>query len=638
MTLLKWRRSGGAGGIFSLLLGVLSAFLWAVPLPAQDECLECHKPGTKAPAVKVPEWAAHADMDCSDCHGELDIPHPKKVPRVRCGICHSDEVEALQGSAHGKALRRYLASKGKKDFASWCLSCHGKDPHALRPGKDPASPIHRKNIPATCLSCHNSREFPGVAGYEKSVHAKAVEQGNPKAAVCTDCHGTHDIKPFRELTSKVNRLEIPRTCGQCHHDQETAYKASIHWKAAKRGFEESPVCTDCHGEHLIRSPRDPRSPTWKGNTAKTCSSCHSSERLTRKFNIPADRVKTFFESYHGLSSRLGNLEAADCSSCHENHKVLPSSDPASSVNPGNLGKTCGRCHPGASRRFIKEPVHKEGAGSEARIVCLVRGFYIYLIVVVVGLMLLHNVLDLYRKFTGKISFIRRPALRPRFSVPERIQHVVLLVSFASLVVSGFALKFPDSPFAWPFLAIKGESEAFRRLVHRGAAFLFVALCLCHVLYLALWKRGRNQFRLLLPGPEDAKEAFRVVRHYLFPRGHKTFILPHYGYVEKAEYWALVWGSVVMSVTGAFLYFSDFTISHFPLWVSDLMVTIHFWEAVLATLAILVWHIYWVIFDPEIYPMNLTWLKGDPRPGGEFHAEPDRVWEEENPSSPEEDAR
>jgi hypothetical protein len=80
-----------------------------------------------------------------------------------------------------------------------------------------------------------------------------------------------------------------------------------------------------------------------------------------------------------------------------------------------------------------------------------------------------------------------------------------------------------------------------------------------------------------------------------------------------EYWALIWGSMVMTLTGVVLLFINLSLSSLPLWAVDLARTIHFWEALLACLAILVWHFYWVFFDPEIYPVNLTWICGNPRP-------------------------
>ena len=83
----------------------------------------------------------------------------------------------------------------------------------------------------------------------------------------------------------------------------------------------------------------------------------------------------------------------------------------------------------------------------------------------------------------------------------------------------------------------------------------------------------------------------------------------FNYAEKAEYWALVWGMIVMAVTGIMLWAKVLVGNHMPRWWLDVATAIHFYEAVLATLAIIVWHFYQVFFDPDVYPMNWAWWDG-----------------------------
>jgi cytochrome b subunit of formate dehydrogenase len=83
----------------------------------------------------------------------------------------------------------------------------------------------------------------------------------------------------------------------------------------------------------------------------------------------------------------------------------------------------------------------------------------------------------------------------------------------------------------------------------------------------------------------------------------------FNYIEKAEYWALVWGTVVMTGTGLALWFENQSLRWLDKWVLDLATVIHYYEAWLAFLAIMIWHIYYVIANPEAYPMNWTWLTG-----------------------------
>ena len=83
----------------------------------------------------------------------------------------------------------------------------------------------------------------------------------------------------------------------------------------------------------------------------------------------------------------------------------------------------------------------------------------------------------------------------------------------------------------------------------------------------------------------------------------------FGYIEKAEYWAVVWGTVIMGLTGLMIWYKIEMFGFLPRWWIEIAIAVHFYEAVLATLAILVWHFYSVIFDPDVYPINFAFLDG-----------------------------
>ncbi len=89
----------------------------------------------------------------------------------------------------------------------------------------------------------------------------------------------------------------------------------------------------------------------------TASKRHASERINTKFNLPADRVKIFFDSYHGLAGSYGSTLAANCASCHGYQKILPSTDVNSTIHRTNLVATCGKCHPGANEIFPLSKIH-----------------------------------------------------------------------------------------------------------------------------------------------------------------------------------------------------------------------------------------------------------------------------------------
>jgi len=195
------------------------------------------------------------------------------------------------------------------------------------------------------------------------------------------------------------------------------------------GKREAPTCTDCHSEHKIEALKNSSSLRI---AAEICSDCHASERLNTKYNLPPDRVKTFFESYHGLAAQYGSTLAANCASCHGVHNILASSDPKSTINAKNLPQTCGKCHPGAGTRFAISQVHVMAGGAESAAVKWVREFYLVLIPATIGLMLLHNLGDWWRKlmrarFAGRVvaAARERAAHREMRMLPfERVQHAV----------------------------------------------------------------------------------------------------------------------------------------------------------------------------------------------------------------------
>jgi cytochrome b subunit of formate dehydrogenase len=99
-----------------------------------------------------------------------------------------------------------------------------------------------------------------------------------------------------------------------------------------------------------------------------------------------------------------------------------------------------------------------------------------------------------------------------------------------------------------------------------------------------------------------------MRYYLGLSDQKpTF--GRFSYAEKAEYWALVWGTALMGVTGIMLWAKVWVGNLLARWTVDVATAIHYYEAILATLAIVIWHFYQVFFDPDVYPMNGAWLDG-----------------------------
>jgi len=237
-------------------------------------------------------------------------------------------------------------------------------------------------------------------------------------------------------------------------------------------------------------------------------------------------------------------------------------------------------------------------------------------------MVLHNLIDFLRKARSERPSLDAPVNPPeRMSKDLRWQHGLVMVSFVMLVYTGFALKYPEGWWAVPLLTWEAQL-GLRGILHRIAAVVLIGSLLWHLVQLAINPSSRAKLRGLKFQVKDFSDFFRLQLYNLGLNRGK----PHFGkfsYIEKVEYWAFMWGMLLMTVTGLILWFENLTLSFLPKWVSDVATAIHFYEAVLATLAILVWHFYWVIFDPEVYPMDASWWHGRP-PAARVQERTDKV--------------
>jgi len=594
-------------------------------------CLTCHKNAVLKHAfhpqmVKAIGTNGDPDVSCKDCHGTHEVaplsspssPFYTSKLTESCGVCHGDVVENFISSAHAGA------SGAPKDGSPSCLTCHENDIVQGASDRDSvAVKVAQENM---CLSCHlddpevRARMSPAagfILAYDKSVHGAALTGGNANAANCVDCHGSHQMSKGIDPGSRVNKAHIPETCSSCHPKVYETYRQSIHGVAVSRGNADAPVCTDCHGEHNILAPSDPNSPVAATNvSAQVCSPCHSSVKFSEKYGLRSDRFQTFSDSFHGLATSAGDVEVANCASCHGYHNIKPSSDTTSTTNKANLVKTCGGCHPGANERFAIGSVHVDVATDEEPVLYWLSTVYISLIVSIVGGMFAHNLLDFIKKATHKIKIrkgliMEEPAghgLYVRMTVNERFQHGSLMVSFIVLVITGFMLRYPD---AWWVVTIRGLNDhvfELRGLIHRVAGVVMVAASLYHVYYVLFTERGKQLVRDLFPRPKDIKEAVGMLRYNLGMSSEKPK-LGRFSYIEKAEYWALIWGTIVMAGTGVILWFDNTFLGLLTKLGWDIARYVHFYEAWLATLSIVVWHFYFVLLNPEIYPMNTAWITG-----------------------------
>jgi cytochrome b subunit of formate dehydrogenase/nitrate/TMAO reductase-like tetraheme cytochrome c subunit len=622
--------------------------------------------------------SAHADLECVECHEGLsatDLPHAGRIKRVNCTGCHSDAKfqkysESVHGTSAGGGPR--IACSGchtthavtnlsaespeqRKQFATavcgvchaavdstfkrsdhgkglmagvkgapTCIDCH--DEHNVRSTTDTTAQTSRKNLAQMCLRCHidnnDVRDKVGpsakfISSYEKSIHARGVQNGNDAAATCIDCHGSHEMRKGSNPESRVARKNIAGTCGACHGDVFEQYTRSIHGTSLAKGVTASATCTDCHGEHNILSPKDASSRVSANNVSlQVCTPCHGSVLLTQKYGLASDRFTTFADSYHGLAGTAGSVQVANCASCHGVHDIMPSSDSTSRISKKNLARTCGSCHPGANENFSKGSVHILAESGKSDLLYYLSTGYILMIIMVVGGMALHNILDFVKKSKRQLLF-RRGVIRRthpdhrlylRMSLSERMQHGSLLISFFTLVLTGFALKYPDAWWVAPVRNFSPIMFEARGILHRAAGVVMVLASFYHAYYLFFVPRGKQLLRDLLPVRKDLADAVGVLKYNLgFSKDKPLF--GRFSYIEKSEYWALIWGTAVMAVTGAILWFDNTFLGLLTKLWWDVAQTVHYYEAWLATLSIIVWHFYFVIFNPDVYPVNLAFWKG-----------------------------
>ncbi|MBD3335614.1 MAG: cytochrome B, partial [Candidatus Eisenbacteria bacterium] len=441
-----------------------------------------------------------------------------------------------------------------------------------------------------------------------SIHGRAALGGIYSAATCNDCHSTggdaHKILPPGNIESTINHFNITQTCGKCHRYIAQDYKEGIHGELTARGEVESPICTTCHGEHNILLTDDPRSPVSPSRVAEaTCSPCHESAALNEKYSLPTGRLHSFRDSYHGLKSKAGDVTVANCASCHGAHRILPSTDSTSTIHPSNLQETCGGCHPSITPEMAQTPIHESATGAQTGVAGVVRKIYIIAIVLIIGSMVLHWLLDLRRQIG--VVMKQKKQIR-RMDPDEVVQHFFLALSFTILVITGFSLRFYDAWWSEWLFGWEG-GYTFRGTLHRVAGAVMLVVSLWHVLYL-LTARGRRFLKDIWPKTIDVKQFFQTMKYNVgASKDHPKF--GRFSYVEKAEYWALVWGTVVMGITGIFLWFDNLAVQWFPKGFLDVALIIHYYEAWLAFLAILIWHMYSTVFSPRVYPMNPSWLTG-----------------------------
>lgn len=500
-----------------------------------------------------------------------------------------------------------------------------------------------------CMSCHQYKLFGRMdasgefhnfyvdeAAFQNSVHGRLSctachsdvtnipHTPQPKAVDCTQaCHIEDPFSgtPFshapvaEKLSASAHGLNGDDTddfkpgCKGCHLNPQKIHVESEVFAEIKENCEKchKPNDLDFAIQHMEFHSGNNDFWTQKRKML-ICANCHTNEDMVGDI-FKDDMVASFMDTYHGVGFTFGDDRLPVCSDCHDYHSVFASTDVRSTVHPLQVGETCSGagCHEGASDNFVQGSMHARYSGWQADTLMWLKLIYISLIVGVIGFMLIHNILDYFRVRAELKKHPLPPREEVRFFLrlnkAERISHVIMFMSFTGLAVTGAFLWIPPvNELSWvPDWLFSGE---LRQWLHRIFAVALTAVSIYHIGYAIFTKRGRTQIMAMMPKVVDAQNIFQNLAYLLHLRNEPPQ-MPYFNYAEKMEYLAFAWGTIVMTATGLILWLEHLG----PKFWVDVARLVHSLEAILAVLAIIVWHFYLVHWRPGKFPMSRAWATG-----------------------------
>lgn len=488
-----------------------------------------------------------------------------------------------------------------------CVVCHtGHETEMVGTTRTTVFDIELDRV---CIRCHGQDLIIGENDAHGIIHRTELEKiANGEASNCGDCHTYHYMAPEH---SQDQALE--KSCADCHPDVQKEYEQSSHYIARQKGHFEAPGCIECHDERRIQKSDE----KFIGqSTIDLCSRCHADRSLTMKFQLNAHVVEGYNTSYHGQMYQLGyqGEEFATCVSCHDNHSILPSDHPASSIGKERIIETCSQCHENVSENFVQYLEHYTPMTEKENPV--LHGIHLFMIWLLGGVFVVfggHTLLWLIRLM---IHRLRHGPIHPppktsrrvkRFNLFDRILHFFMAGGFLVLAGTGLPLKYSHSEMAnWFVHNIVGFHAA--ALAHRVAAVILFVVMFIHVFMLIYKATVRKQKGLfwgpdsLVPNLQDFSDFFNHLAYFIGLRKKE----PEFGrwtYWEKFDYFAVFWGMIVIGISGLTLWFPEQFARAFPGWLINAAHIIHSEEALLATAFIFTVHFFNTHLRPGAFPMD-----------------------------------
>jgi cytochrome b subunit of formate dehydrogenase len=567
------------------MLGILAVRGVSSPGAAQpaaakipnEVCLGCHSiagfgvPGPdgkmRSLFVDVQKFkqSVHGERRCIDCHTNITaVPHPPIEIKVDCVNCHENLWAKAQkeGKTQQFATLGFVVSQIDKFMNSiharpsqadpsrtnaTCHNCH--DAHYVYPPGGPVWTQWRQNLPNTCGKCH----VPELAAYATSVHGREVlQKHNPKAAICADCHTSHDIEnPVLSST----RLVITKNCGSCHQEQLQTYLATYHGQVNALGYAYTAKCFDCHGNHTIQRVSDPRSTVYPANRLTTCRKCHANASAGFVTFQPHGNSHDFkrypllWLAAHFMSALLIGVFAFFWT-----HSAL---------------------------WFYRSYKERKARGERMEL-------YVY-----------------------RLPDKDQPYFQ-RFAVIWRVAHLTVLLATMTLVLTGMTVLYSDSAWAPVVVRLFGGPQVMA-IVHRVCASIFISVFFGHVIYMVikLRRKGRS-FRWFGPDSlivrwQDFRDILAMFK-WFFGLGPRP-IFDRWTYWEKFDYWAVFWGIFIIGGSGAVLWSKDVVTEFLPGWVLNVALIVHGDEALLAAVFLFTVHFFNNHFRPDKFPLDTVMFTG-----------------------------
>jgi predicted CXXCH cytochrome family protein len=500
---------------------------------------------------------------------------PAPIEAQVCAECHP--VDSLRASVHGTEIP--------------CLSCHGVDSHREMP-QDSAVAVRDRAL--VCAACHDDLQ---------STHSHVTED----APICLDCHREHSDPAFADAAP-----QMARRCGACHERELFEFDFGAHAEAIAldQPNADLPSCETCHAAHdsAFVSRRGARL-----EATALCIRCHADQLLIGSHDLPELAAASYESDFHGSTLQFlwKHPEGADqpdvliCSDCHGAHAVEWQARE-------DVVAVCLECHEGANERIAGAWLGHDRVGpNNAVLIWSIRLFYFSFVPIVLGGLLLNIALDLrwQRQQLRSRVHTHKPAAGigiTRFSLMERIEHFLGMTTFTLLVITGLPQIWSQSAIGSVLIRMWGGIGP-TRLIHRITGVLFVALLVLHVSKALIKAIRTRHLPIMFASRKDFTDTLQTVRQFLglaaAPKVGK------FDFRAKFEYWGLLMGGTLMSVTGFMLLFPETFSWIVPGGVIAAGRVLHGLEGTFAVLVVILWHSWSVILRPEIFPLDKSIFTG-----------------------------